>query len=128
MASIPVRVEPPGENPVVEVTYDGMEVQQPPLSMSDHLAKQARKVDFNHLEDGEGMETEETLDQEEEGEAQLKSFQQPVWPWESVRNKLRDALTEISVMSDVLSIATKVSAICIYCRVSRLQWYATMSE
>lgn len=84
-----------------------MEVQQPPLSMSDHLAKQARKVDFNHLEDGEGMETEETVDQEEEGEAQLKSFQQPVWPWESVRNKLRDALTEISVMSDVLSIATK---------------------
>ena len=32
MTSIPVRLEPPGENPVMEVTYDGMEVsssQQP---------------------------------------------------------------------------------------------------
>ena len=26
MAAIPVRVEPPGENPVVEVSYDGQEV------------------------------------------------------------------------------------------------------
>ena len=29
------------------------------------------------------------------------------WPWENVRNKLRDALTEMSVLSDVLAISTK---------------------
>lgn len=28
MAAIPVRVEPPGENPVVEVSYDGQEVKK----------------------------------------------------------------------------------------------------
>ena len=38
------------------------------------------------------------------------STQQPQqWEWESVRNKLRDALTEMSVLSDVITVATKVS-------------------
>ena len=38
------------------------------------------------------------------------SAQQPQqWEWESVRNKLRDALTEMSVLSDVITVATKVS-------------------
>ena len=32
MAAIPVRVEPPGENPVVEVSYDGQEVLKKELS------------------------------------------------------------------------------------------------
>ena len=36
--------------------------------------------------------------------------QQPQqWEWESVRNKLRDALTEMSVLSDVITVATKVN-------------------
>ena len=39
-------------------------------------------------------------------------FLYQVWPWESVRNKLRDALTELCVASDVLTIATKVSSSC----------------
>ena len=29
------------------------------------------------------------------------------WPWESVRDHLRDALAEVSVLSDVLTIATR---------------------
>ena len=29
------------------------------------------------------------------------------WPWESVRDRLRDALAEVSVLSDVITIATK---------------------
>jgi mediator of RNA polymerase II transcription subunit 17 len=29
------------------------------------------------------------------------------WPWESVRDRLRDALAEVSVLSDVISVATK---------------------
>ena len=38
------------------------------------------------------------------------STQQPQqWEWESVRNKLRDALTEMSVLSDVITVATKVN-------------------
>jgi len=101
MAAIPVRVEPPGTNSVVEVTYDGQEVTQPPLTMGESLAKLARKIDFS--KSGEDA----TEKKEEEEEADLQSFQQPVWPWESVRNALRSALTELCVASDVLSIATK---------------------
>ena len=29
------------------------------------------------------------------------------WPWEAVRNKLVEALTEMTVLTDVISIATK---------------------
>jgi len=101
MAAIPVRVEPPGPNSVVEVTYDGQEVTQPPLSMGESLAKLARKVDFSQT--GE----EQTEKKDDEGGDDIQSFQQPVWPWESVRNALRSALTELCVASDVLSIATK---------------------
>lgn len=32
-------------------------------------------------------------------------FQESLWPWDSVRNKLKDAYTEICVLSDVISIA-----------------------
>jgi len=105
MAAIPVRVEPPGENPVVEVSYDGQEVTQPPLTMAENLAKQARKIDFNQDKDSE--KDKETEMETGEGEGDMKSFQQPVWPWESVRNALHSALTELCVASDVLAIATK---------------------
>jgi len=101
MATIPVRIEPPGENTVIEVTYDGQEITQPPLTMSENLAKQARKIDFS--QDNE-MEVDEQADDQDED---IKSFNQPVWPWESVRNKIRTALTELCVVSDVLTIATK---------------------
>ena len=47
MAAVPVRVEPPGQNPVVEVGYDGQELTQPALTMTENLAKLARKVDFS---------------------------------------------------------------------------------
>lgn len=33
------------------------------------------------------------------------AFQSSLWPWDSVRNKLRDAYTEVCVLSDVLAIA-----------------------
>lgn len=33
------------------------------------------------------------------------AFQNTLWPWDSVRNKLRDAFTEVCVLSDVLSVA-----------------------
>ena len=46
MAAVPVRVEPPGLNPVVEVGYDGQELTQPALTMSENLAKLARKAEL----------------------------------------------------------------------------------
>jgi len=103
MSAIPVRIEPPGENPLMEVTYDGQEITQPPLTMSENLTKLAHKIDFSE-ETAEEMEVDEEKEDEDDD---VKSFSQPVWPWESVRNKLRDALTELCVASDVLSIATK---------------------
>lgn len=33
------------------------------------------------------------------------AFQSSLWPWDSVRNKLRDAYTEVCVLSDVLAVA-----------------------
>jgi len=116
MSGIAVRVEPPGENPVVEVSYDGQEVTMPPLSMSEHLAKQARKIDFSQDTPGgidtsgsasEAPESMEGVEVGEGAEDSGKSFQQPVWPWENCRNLLRSALTELCVASDVLSISTK---------------------
>jgi len=109
MAAIPVRVEPPGENLVVEVSYDGQEVTQPPLTMGENLAKQARKIDFSldGKETDKGGKEKEKEMEVDANEGEIKSFQQPVWPWESVRNALRSALTELCVASDVLSISTK---------------------
>jgi len=40
MADIKVTVEPPLENQVVEVTYDGQEITQPPLTQGEHLMRQ----------------------------------------------------------------------------------------
>ena len=76
MAGIPVRIEPPAENTVMEVTYEGMEVVQPPLTMSENLSRLARKIDF--IQDSE-MEVEEEVAEEEEDddEDHLKSFHQP---------------------------------------------------
>ena len=70
MATIPVRIEPPGENTVLEVTYDGQEISQPPLTMSENLAKLARKIDFTQENK---MEVDEQSDKEED----IKSFNQP---------------------------------------------------
>lgn len=44
--SVNVSIETSGETPVVEVTYDGQEILQPPLTLAEHLAKQAAKIDF----------------------------------------------------------------------------------
>ena len=74
--------------------------------MGEHLAKQARKIDFR--QDSDQTVKEDTEMEAGEADSDMKSFQQPVWPWESVRNALRSALTEFCVASDVLSVSTKV--------------------
>lgn len=65
-----MRIEPPGENTVLEVTYDGQEIVQPPLTMSENLSKQARKIDFS-------QESEMEVDEQEETDEEMKSFNQP---------------------------------------------------
>jgi hypothetical protein len=37
----------------------------------------------------------------------MLSFNNFRWPWEAVRNKLVEALTEMTVLTDVIAIATK---------------------
>ena len=51
ISSVEVTVETPGENQVIEVTYDGQEVLQPPLTLAEHFAKQAGKIDFETVMD-----------------------------------------------------------------------------
>ena len=114
MSDIKVTVEPPSENQIVEVTYDGQEIVQPPFTQAEHLMRQATKLDFSTIpddldEDIDDDNDEDTEENNSESQENGTSTNQPTnkWPWESVRDKLRDALAEVSVLSDVLSVATK---------------------
>ncbi|XP_076044379.1 mediator complex subunit 17 isoform X2 [Oratosquilla oratoria] len=69
--------------------------------MSEHLTQLARKVDFGAT-DGEDLSPEEKKEEEDEDEKQ--PFQQPHWPWDNVRNKIRSAWTEMCVLHDLLQI------------------------
>ena len=66
--NVSVTVEAPTENQVVEITYDGQEVLQPPLSLSEHLTKQAGKVDFAAVVDGDGLDDDDDEDKDDEDE------------------------------------------------------------
>ncbi|KAM9317910.1 mediator of RNA polymerase II transcription subunit 17 isoform 2-T2 [Pholidichthys leucotaenia] len=109
----PVRVsiESSCEKQVQEVALDGTETYVPPLSMSQNLAKLAQRIDFSQGSDSEedgGAEGEprdrEWVKQEQEEEEGTVKFQPSLWPWDSVRNNLRSALTEMCVLHDVLSV------------------------
>lgn len=75
--------------------------------MSENLARLAQKIDFAKTDDefcnvkkeGECSSDTKSEDDKEPG------YQSSLWPWDSVRNKLRSALTEVCVLADVLSIA-----------------------
>lgn len=57
--------------------------------MSENLAKIAQKIDFNKT-NGEEIKKEQL--EGEKGDEDMKdstSFQSSLWPWDSVRNKLR---------------------------------------
>ena len=116
MSNVLVTVETPSENQVVEVSYDGQEILQPPLTLGEHLSKQASKIDFDKIHDDEDVEDADTeddedMEDEDDDEADEEDGKDvsklPTWPWESVRNKLRDAHTEMSVLHDVITISTK---------------------
>ncbi|KAL0267365.1 UNVERIFIED_CONTAM: hypothetical protein PYX00_009654 [Menopon gallinae] len=104
--SVNISVEAPIENQIQEINYDGSEIYQAPLSMSENLAKLAQKIDFSKIpadEKKEGKKDEQRSDDSDTKEQ--PAYQSSLWPWDSVRNKLRNALTEVCVLSDVLAIA-----------------------
>ncbi|MCJ8744964.1 hypothetical protein PDJAM_G00124800 [Pangasius djambal] len=113
MSGVPavrVSIESSCERQVQEVSLDGVETYVPPLSMSQNLAKLAQRIDF-----GQGSDSDEEdpngqsrvsdwSKQDLEGEEGLVKFQPCSWPWDSVRNHLRSALTEMCVLHDMLSV------------------------
>ncbi|NXS96970.1 MED17 polymerase, partial [Jacana jacana] len=112
MAGVPavrISIESACEKQVQEVGLDGSETYLQPLSMSQNLARLAQRIDFSQ---GSGSEEDEpgsagrawTEPGEAEDEEGLVKFQPSLWPWDSVRNNLRSALTEMCVLYDVLSI------------------------
>ena len=115
MADVKVTVEPPLENQIVEVTYDGQEIIQPPLTQGEHLMRQSAKLDFASIPQDLDDESEEDISDKEPQQASNEDATSETasatpnnkWPWESVRDRIRDALAEVSVLSDVLSVATK---------------------
>ncbi|XP_074660283.1 mediator of RNA polymerase II transcription subunit 17-like [Tubulanus polymorphus] len=108
MAAVtPVRVavEAVLEHQIQEVTLDGHEIYVQPLSMSDNLTKLAHTIDFYKDESAEkGKPTSEGAKEVEDDKA-LATFQPSLWPWDSVRNKIKASLTEVSVLLDVINVA-----------------------
>lgn len=86
-----------------------------PLTLSESLTRNAGRIDFSKdLDDAETKIVASTKissikeeNKEEEDGKDPDRFNANLWPWDSVRNKLRDALTEVCVLSDVLAIAKR---------------------
>ncbi|XP_019385880.1 PREDICTED: mediator of RNA polymerase II transcription subunit 17 [Crocodylus porosus] len=108
-SAVRISIESACEKQVQEVGLDGSETYLQPLSMSQNLARLAQRIDFSQ---GSGSEEDEPgpggRDWASPGDAEdeegLVKFQPSLWPWDSVRNSLRSALTETCVLYDVLGI------------------------
>ncbi|XP_037806730.1 mediator of RNA polymerase II transcription subunit 17 [Lucilia sericata] len=100
--SVNVSVETTCESKIQEIGYDGTEIYEPPPTLSETLKKCAAKIDFSKTSLEELKKEEKAQADEADKDAQ---FQPSLWPWDSVRNKLNDALTEVCVLADVISIA-----------------------
>lgn len=64
--------------------------------MSENLAKLAQKIDFSKTAtDDQRKDTVETTERGDEDSStkDSTSFQSSLWPWDSVRNKLRWVFT-----------------------------------
>lgn len=105
--NVPIRIEPTDEYKIQEISYDGQEKYILPLSMSENLSQLISRIDFNQpldeLREELDKSTAEDADNETKKKSQLPTG--PTWPFESMRTKLRIALTEICVLNDVLAIA-----------------------
>ncbi|RZC35281.1 mediator of RNA polymerase II transcription subunit 17 [Asbolus verrucosus] len=104
--SVNISVEAPIENQIQEITYDGTEIYQPPLTLSESLAKFAQKIDFSKTSDVDiKKESGEVIEDNKSDSDSKDAFQSSLWPWDSARNKLRNAFQEVCVLADVLAIA-----------------------
>lgn len=80
-----------------------------PLTLSENLTKQAHKIDWTK---GDAEDDDEdipsmasTAEKDAEEDSKKPDFQASNWPWDSVRNKLRSALTEVCVLADVITVS-----------------------
>lgn len=110
--NVPIRIEPTDEYKIQEISYEGVEKSIPPPSMSEHLSQLIQRIDFYQpIEElrEELDNAKKTSDDEEDDEARPQANTQAtagsLWPFDVMRTKLRVALTEISVLYDVLAIA-----------------------
>ncbi|CAB0034464.1 unnamed protein product [Trichogramma brassicae] len=103
--SVNISVEAPIENEIQEITFDGQEIYKTPPTLSEHLTKIAQKIDFGKTNDEENAkDPTENCEKVDEDNKDPANFQSPNWPWESLRNKLREAYTELCVLADVIAI------------------------
>lgn len=114
--NVPIRIEPTDEYKIQEISYDGQEKTIPPLSMSENLSQLIQRINFTQSIDElreelekkpsktDGIVDEDSDDSDERARPSTQSAG-PIWPFDSMRTKLRTALTEICVLNDVLAIA-----------------------
>ena len=57
--------------------------------MSENLTKLAQKIDFYKDESGEKGKPTSEGEKEGDDEKSVAAFQPSLWPWDSVRNKLK---------------------------------------
>ena len=60
-----------------------------PLSMSENLTKLAHKIDFSKDESEEKGKPTSEGEKEDDDTKAVTPFQPSLWPWDSVRNKLK---------------------------------------
>ena len=79
------------------------------MTLSENLTKQAHKIDWMKGDDEEDIEdipsVTSATEKDAEEDSKKPDFQASSWPWDSVRNKLRSALTEVCVLADVIIVA-----------------------
>lgn len=106
--AVQISIESSAEKQIQEVGLDGSETYVQPLSMSQNLARLAQRIDFGQDSDeeahGEAILPRENDWGDQEEEEGLVKFQPSLWPWDSVRNHVRGALTEMCVLYDVLTV------------------------
>lgn len=78
-------------------------------TLSESLSQNAARIDFSKsstdLEVAVKKENEIEKKTEDDSTDSSPQVQSSLWPWDSVRNKLKDALTEVCVLADVVSVA-----------------------
>ena len=103
MDDVKVSIEKLLEREIDEISHNGEEKYIKPLSLSEELTYLAGKIDFyegfDKAGDGEPKESNDNKNEESAKDSCKESNQ---WHWESVHSKLRIALSEVSVMLDVL--------------------------